>query len=128
MTRIPLYLSQDRHGVFYFRARIPTRLRQHFNNKAETKRTLKTDSRREAVKLARAYRVELDTEMAELENPDDDTLRINLITIADFKASNGVEAKEIKIDFDGDAQKEMQALQALTGTSETTNTALSSLW
>jgi integrase len=53
--------------IYHFRARIPERLRHHFNDKSEIKRTLKTDSRREAVKLARAYRVELDRKMAELE-------------------------------------------------------------
>jgi integrase len=67
MPRNPVYLSRDRHGVWHFRVRIPERLRHHFNNKAEIKKSLRTDSRREAVKLARSYRVELDKKMAELE-------------------------------------------------------------
>jgi len=66
--RNPTYLTQqDKHGVFHFRARIPKPLREHFGGRAEIKRSLQTDSRREAVKRARAFRVELDKRMAELE-------------------------------------------------------------
>lgn len=67
MARASLYLSQDQHGTYHFRARVPANLRQHFNNKSEIKRSLKTDSRKEAVKLARAYRVEMDKKIAQLE-------------------------------------------------------------
>jgi integrase len=66
MQRSPSYLSRDRHGTWHFRARIPKDLQPHFDNKREIKRSTQTDSRREAVKIARAYRVELDQKMDEL--------------------------------------------------------------
>lgn len=120
MSRNPLYLSRDRHGVFHFRARVPAHLRQHFNNKAEIKRTLKTDSRREAVRLARAYRVELDKKMAELEDREG---VLKLITVVNLTLPSGAKAEEVKIDYNGDTEKEMQALRALVGTTEATVSA-----
>jgi hypothetical protein len=68
MPRTPLYLSRDKHGVFHFRVRVPTHLRSHFNHKAEIKRSLKTDSRREAIRFARAYLVEFEKVIAQLNN------------------------------------------------------------
>jgi len=64
--KTPAYLWQNRHGTYFFRARIPALFHSYFG-RTELKRSLKTDSRREAIKLARAYRVELDKEMAKLE-------------------------------------------------------------
>lgn len=61
----PAYLWQNRHGIYFFRARIPLPFQDHFG-KVEFKRTLKTDSRREAIKLARAYRVKMDKELDKL--------------------------------------------------------------
>ena len=61
----PTYLWQNRHGIYFFRARIPLPFQDHFG-KVEFKRTLKTDSRREAIKLARAYRVKMDKELDKL--------------------------------------------------------------
>lgn len=85
MPRNPCYIAQDRHGVYHFRARVPEAIREHFNGKAEIKRTLRTDSRREALKAARAYRVELDRlfdklmDKAKKKKPV--TLRLDYITI-----------------------------------------------
>ncbi|SMG62603.1 conserved hypothetical protein [methanotrophic bacterial endosymbiont of Bathymodiolus sp.] len=61
----PAYLWQIRHGIYFFRARIPLPFQDHFG-KVEFKRTLKTDSRREAIKLARDYRVKMDKELDKL--------------------------------------------------------------
>lgn len=58
----PAYLWKNNRGIFFFRARIPKQYSAHFNS-GEIKKSLKTDSLRLAVKLARAYRVELDKEM-----------------------------------------------------------------
>jgi hypothetical protein len=65
--KLPAYVSQDRHGLYHFWARIPQKFRLHFNGKAEIKRSLGTDSYREAVKLARSLRAQMDQRMAELE-------------------------------------------------------------
>lgn len=115
MPRTPLYLSRDKHGVFHFRVRVPTHLRSHFNHKAEIKRSLKTDSRREAIRFARAYRVEFEKVIAQLNNKVPSNI-FPLIRIKDLKLPNGTEVSDITIDYDGDEQKEMRALLALTGT------------
>jgi hypothetical protein len=56
----PKYLSKNRHGIYYFRVRISKDLQHVFSNKSEIKISLKTDSQREAVKIARSFRVEFD--------------------------------------------------------------------
>ncbi|WP_019868587.1 DUF6538 domain-containing protein [Methylovulum miyakonense] len=61
----PSYLWRNKFGTYFFRARIPLQLCQHFK-KSEIKKSLQTDSLRLAVKLARAYRVELDKELDKL--------------------------------------------------------------
>lgn len=61
----PAYLWKNNRGIYFFRARIPKQFLEYFVS-AEIKKTLKTDSLRQAVKLARAYRVELDKEMNKL--------------------------------------------------------------
>ncbi len=61
----PTYLWKNHNGIYYFRARIPKQLIEKFQA-LEIKRSLKTDSLRFAIKLARAYRVELDKEMEKL--------------------------------------------------------------
>ena len=54
----------------FFRARIPAHLRQHFGGKAELKRSLRTDSRREAIKRARLCGTEFDRVVSKLEEGD----------------------------------------------------------
>jgi integrase len=93
MPRSPLYLSQDRHGAYHFRVRVPERLRQHFNNKREIKRALKTDSRREAVRLARAHRVELDRVIEELSEEQLREERAKLRDLSGFAHSRIIEAE-----------------------------------
>lgn len=62
----PAFLWQNARGIYFFRVRIPKGFLLHFKNK-EIKISLKTDSLRQALKLARAYRVELDNQMDKLE-------------------------------------------------------------
>ncbi|WP_036249787.1 site-specific integrase [Methylobacter sp. BBA5.1] len=62
----PAYLWKNNRGIYFFRARIPKQFSAYFTT-PEIKKSLKTDSYRLAVKLARAYRVELDKEMSKLE-------------------------------------------------------------
>jgi hypothetical protein len=62
----PAYLWKNARGVYFFRTRIPKELLPHFNGK-EVKKSLETDSLRQAIKRARAYRVELDSQMDKLE-------------------------------------------------------------
>ena len=60
------FLWKNERGIYFFRARVPKQLAEYFQ-RSEIKKSLQTDSYRLAVKLARAYRVELDKEMAKLE-------------------------------------------------------------
>jgi integrase len=101
MTRASLYLSQDRHGIYHFRARVPASLRQHFNNKSEIKRTLRTDSRREAVRLARAYRVELDKMIEELTAEEAREALGRLRAISPFACARVIEAERPIVHDDG---------------------------
>lgn len=57
MKLAPTYLTQHRHGTFYFRMVIPASLRSLFNGKREVRRSLKTDSERLALKRARQHAV-----------------------------------------------------------------------
>jgi len=77
LFKTPAYLWQNRHGTYFFRARIPILFHSYFG-KSELKKSLKTDSRREAIKLARAYRVELDKEMAKLEKGSHKAFEVTL--------------------------------------------------
>lgn len=60
------FLWKNERGIYFFRARVPKQLAEYFQ-RSEIKRSLQTDSYRLALKLASAYRVELDKEMAKLE-------------------------------------------------------------
>jgi hypothetical protein len=60
------FLWKNERGIYFFRARVPKPLAEYFQ-RSEIKKSLQTDSYRLAIKLARAYRVELDKEMAKLE-------------------------------------------------------------
>lgn len=106
MPRNPCYIAQDRHGVYHFRARVPEAVREHFNGKAEIKRTLRTDSRREALKAARAYRVELDRLFDKLMDKAKKTkpvvLQQDYTTI--FHPLTGLKLQEI--DFPNDPDRE----------------------
>lgn len=73
----PAFLWRNRHGIYFFRARIPKEFAKHFAS-SEIKKSLKTDSYREAVKLARACRAALDEVMAKLEKGDYSAFSVTL--------------------------------------------------
>lgn len=53
MAQIPSYLFKSRHGIFYFRVRIPTLIRSVFaENRREHRVSLKTSNLRHAARLA----------------------------------------------------------------------------
>lgn len=51
----PAYLTQNRHGTFYFRIMVPSPLRSALGLQREIRRSLKTDSQRLALRRARQY-------------------------------------------------------------------------
>lgn len=55
MPTQPAFLTQNRHGTYYFRIVIPKPLRAAFGLQREIRRTLKTDSARLALRRARQY-------------------------------------------------------------------------
>lgn len=73
----PSYLFKNRFGIFYFRVRIPKRIREQHNlHKTEIKKSLRTKNRSEALCLARNWWVEMartdyETMMAGLQEVED---------------------------------------------------------
>jgi len=51
--RIPCYVKQSRHGIYFFRIVVPKTLREMFDGKWEIKRSLHTRNQREALRMAR---------------------------------------------------------------------------
>jgi len=111
------YLYKNRHGVFYFRAVIPKRFLCYFANKREIKRSLKTENKHIALKLARKYMVDFDKILADIQSGKVRTSQ--LITAKDLKLNNGVTIGEISIDH-GNSKSEYDALMALVGSSNST--------
>lgn len=67
------YMCKNRHGTYYARFIIPKPLQPHFKNKKEIRRSLKTDSRKLAIKRARIYRVEFESIVDQLMSKNDET-------------------------------------------------------
>ena len=61
MKRNPCYLSLNRHETYYFRIVIPSSIRPLVNGKREIRRSLKTDSRKLALKRARQHAVRFES-------------------------------------------------------------------
>lgn len=57
-----------RNGTYYFRRRIPEKLRAHFNDKNEISISLRTKDRREAMVLCRSLGLEWDKKFAQAES------------------------------------------------------------
>jgi hypothetical protein len=70
------FLWKNERGIYFFRARVPKQLSEYFTC-SEIKKSLRTDSYRLAVKLARAYRAELDREMAKFDRRGKDKDGLN---------------------------------------------------
>jgi hypothetical protein len=51
--RIPCYVKQSRHGIYFFRIVVPKTLREIFDGQWETKRSLHSRNQREALRMAR---------------------------------------------------------------------------
>jgi len=62
------YICYNRYGTFYFRFIIPLAYRKHFKNKREIRYSLKTDSKKIALRRARLYRVRVDMIIEQLES------------------------------------------------------------
>jgi len=90
---------------------VPTRFQNDFGKK-ELKQTLNTDSRREAIKLARALRGEMDMEINKLMGKQD-LQKLKLITFVDM---SGITTT---IDYEGDIGKEILAYQKINQSNTT---------
>jgi integrase len=67
MSKLPCYVWQSNSRLYYFRRSIPPQLRHHFpQTSGEIKRSLRTDSRKEAIKRARVWTIETDQLFDEL--------------------------------------------------------------
>lgn len=84
------FLWKNERGIYFFRARVPKQFSEHFNC-SEIKKSLQTDSYRLAVKLARAYRVELDKEMERLKKGSVSAFSVTLEGKVAAKLPNGSE-------------------------------------
>ena len=67
------FMCKNRHGTYYARFIIPKQLQPHFKNKREIRKSLRTDSRKLAVKMARAYRVQFESVIDDLMSKTDNT-------------------------------------------------------
>lgn len=101
------YICHNRYGTFYFRFIIPLAYRKHFKNKREIRYSLKTDSKRLAVRRARIYRVRVDSLLEQLESMAKDEIITTELMI--FTSLLG---GEITIDGKGDEQLEKRLYQA----------------
>ena len=111
---IPANLWLNRHGTWYFRAVIPLHLRQHFpHNKREVRRSLRTDSKRLAIRLARECRVAFDSLLEQLEVAKGKSIRIDWIKDIKIPLPNGEKIEIGEID-QGDPEKEKETIAAIT--------------
>jgi hypothetical protein len=79
----PDFMCKNRHGIYYARFVIPKSLRQHFDDRKEIRRSLGTDSRKLAIKKARAFRVLFENIIDRLTIPNEQ-MKTKLITFVDL--------------------------------------------
>jgi len=116
--KISAHLWRNQHGTWYFRAVIPKHLRHHFpQHRREIRRSLRTDSRTRAVRLARAVRVEFDDLLDRITMSKKDTVKTGLIEFAELSYGD-VTIKGVKIDH-GDDEKERESLKSIINTPPT---------
>lgn len=105
------YLCQNRHGAFYVRLIIPVTFRGWFENKREIRRSLKTDSKKIAVRRARAYRVRFDSVLEYMEGmtkkDGESTFKTGLVTFSSLFGG------EVTVDYEGDLEKELKAKELI---------------
>lgn len=104
------YLYKNRHGVYYFRVVIPKKYLCYFTYKREIKRSLKTENKHIALKLARKLMTDFDKMIADIQSGKVRTSQ--LISAKNVQLSNGVSLEEINIDL-GDPKLEQEALMNL---------------
>ena len=84
------YVYQTSSKIYYFRIKIPASNRQQFNNQGEIRRTLKTRSKREAMRLAQELAIAYQSRFKMVDKRHridlDDTVKFSPIVI-----SNNVE-------------------------------------
>ena len=106
---IPSYIKRSRHGLYYFRAVIPMRLRPLFGGRTEIKRSLRTTDRRTARTLARALGISLEQGLDKTERlhmsggPEDFAQAFSLTMNVDLKRGT------IHVETDPDKPEEVQA-------------------
>lgn len=112
MPRVPSYLCQNRHGIFYFRLVIPRRFREHFTPPCrELRFSLRTARRPEAVSRARAHRAIADEFFRRLEPMTKKTDRRKPLKQELIKFTGNF-GHLFEIDFD-DPDKELAAASRL---------------
>lgn len=103
------YIYRSRHGIYYFRLRIPLALLPVAQNRTEIRQSLHTGFRRHALKLARQLWYEYQKQFRELEedmgkkSEGEGNFSIGIVT----KLSSG----DMVFDYGGDVEKEAQALR-----------------
>jgi len=102
------YICQNRYGTFYFRFIIPRAYRKHFKNKREIRYSLKTDSKKLAVRRARLYRVRVDNLLEQLGSmAKDETITTELMHFFSM-----IDGSKITADGEGDEAKELRLFKA----------------
>jgi integrase len=103
---LPNFICRNRHGTYYFRYIIPVALRSRFSNKREYRCSLRTDSKRLAVRCAKIYRTRFELFIEKLYSVSDN-IKTGLITSVDIFGDH------IEADFNGDAKKELHAIERM---------------
>ena len=109
------YIWRNRYGTYYFRWVIPDELRPVLGNRRELKRSLRTESRKTAVKRARAYRVDVDQLLDTWMGGKRKQFSISeLITLRNVTLPNGARVEQLNIDDpSSDLKKEQEAASEL---------------
>lgn len=126
IMRIPCYLKQSRHGIYFFRIVVPKTLREIFDGQWEIKRSLHTRNQREALRMARplalqAYDIfeRLGVRMSKAEPSIADILaKANKGELRDLRATQSVtlpngEKHDYTIQTDSDSPAEIAAFERL---------------
>ncbi len=113
---VPPHIGRNRHRTWYFRSILPADFPRYFpNHKREIKRSLRTDSKILALRLARTYRVEFDDLLNQLENMtkkhQDSRNRVRLKTGIDLDFGDGSTLKIDSINHDENHEPEKETLQ-----------------
>ncbi len=110
MLKIPSYISRNRNGTYYFRLVIPIELRDYFPYKREFNRSLRTDSKKIAIKRARRFMTKIDEAFAFLEAKKRGSGSSQSWTqIKNIELKDWTKIEEITVDH-GSPEQEAQAI------------------